>query len=100
MFASAIAEIFLDTCRTRGDERALLWLPNGTSISFRELHDQYDVILTALRRVRIGPGDCVVSVMGNQPAFFPLLVACLELGGALLPLGETTDAEATAIAHN
>src|SRR5581483_11413894 len=45
----------------------------------------------------VEPGMCVVSLVGNRPVFFSLLVACMELGTSLLPLGEATDAEAVAL---
>jgi long-chain acyl-CoA synthetase len=39
----------------------------------------------------------VVSVVGNRPIFFSVVVACMNAGAALVPLGEATDAEAATL---
>src|SRR5512132_3795693 len=97
MSLSDTGEAFERTCRDRRAETALLWLPDGRAITFGELDEQHRTIREALRRHGVGAGGCVVSILGNQPVFVPLFVACLDAGAALLPLGEATDAEALAI---
>ena len=90
-----MAEAFERTCRDRRADTALLWLPEARAIGFGELWQQYERICApSFERQRVGDGDCVVSLVGNHPVFFPLVVACMQAGATLLPLGEATDAEA------
>jgi long-chain acyl-CoA synthetase len=100
MFDSEIAQRFHDTCRARAGDLAVLQLPDGGGVSFGDLYQQYEFTLGTFRRLRIGEGDCVASLLGNRAAFISLLVACLESRAALLPIGETTDAEAAAMIEN
>jgi len=100
MFDSEIAQSFHDTCRARAGDLAVLQLSDGGRISFRDLYQQYEFMLGTFRRLRIGEGDSIASLLGNRAAFISLLVACVESGAALLPIGETTDAEAAAMIEN
>jgi long-chain acyl-CoA synthetase len=95
-----LPELFRQTCRDRRTRVATIWLPDGQTRTFGDLFDQYELIRGVLSRLGIGPGMPVMSMVGNLPEFLPLLVACMDRGAALLPLGEATDAEAQAIARN
>jgi acyl-CoA synthetase (AMP-forming)/AMP-acid ligase II len=97
MPTSAIAERFERTCRTRGEAVAVLSLSTGRGTTFTELCGQYLSIRQTLQRLGVGPGSCVVSLVGNRPQFFSVFVACLDVGALLLPLGEATDAEAVTL---
>jgi acyl-coenzyme A synthetase/AMP-(fatty) acid ligase len=97
MHKSQIAEAFDRTCRDRREDAAVVWLPDATAIRFGDLWRQFEQIRRALQHHGVTGGDCVVSLVGNHPVFFPLLAACMEAGAVLLPLGEATDAEALAI---
>ncbi len=72
-------------------------LSEGRQLTFAELLDQVEAVRRALADVGIGRGSCVASLVGNRPLFFPIVAACLDLGAALLPIGEATDTEATAM---
>jgi long-chain acyl-CoA synthetase len=53
----------------------------------------------ALRDIGIGPGDAVAAHVGNRSGYFSLLLACLDVGAALLPIdGSAPAAEAAAVA--
>ena len=55
-------------------------------------------IADTLRDLGIGPGHLVAAQVGNRSGYFPLLVACLEAGAALMPIdGSAPAAEAAAI---
>jgi acyl-CoA synthetase (AMP-forming)/AMP-acid ligase II len=97
MPTSAIAERFERTCRTRGEAVAVLSLSTGRGTTFPELYGQYLSIRQTLQRLGVGPGSCVVSLVGNRPQFFSVFVACLDVGALLLPLGEATEAEAVTL---
>ena len=95
----------LDACfqRTCQDRRSLVAVRNlatGQSLTFADLHEQYNAILRALGQLRIGPGAPVVTRIGNHPVFFSLLAACMSAGTALVALGEATDQEAAAVADS
>jgi acyl-CoA synthetase (AMP-forming)/AMP-acid ligase II len=94
---SAIADGFLKTCRDHAGEVAVRTLSDGRVLTFGDLHEQYVDTRQALVKAGVGPGSCVVSLVGNRPAFFSLFVACMDVGAALLPLSEATDAEVAAL---
>ena len=53
----------------------------------------------ALRQLGIGPGHAVAAHVGNRTGYFSLLLACLDVGSALLPIdGSAPAAEAAAVA--
>jgi len=55
-------------------------------------------IAAALRALGIGPGHLVAAQVGNRSGYFPLLVACLDVEAALMPIdGSAPAAEAAAI---
>jgi acyl-CoA synthetase (AMP-forming)/AMP-acid ligase II len=97
MGMSAIADRFLKTSRDHGGAVAVRTLWDGRALSFDDLREQYVQTRRALVEAGIGPGSCVVSLAGNRPGFFALFVACMDVGAALLPLNEATDAEAAAL---
>src|SRR5712692_8149455 len=94
---SAIADRFLRTCRDHPEAIAVRTLWDGRARTFAELQEQYLAARSALVTSGVGPGSCVVSLVGNRPAFFSLFVACMDVGVALLPLNEATDAEAASL---
>ena len=97
MPTSAIAERFLKTCRDHAGAAAVRTLSDGRSLTFGDLLEQFTAARRALEDAGVGPGACVLSLVGNRPAFFPLFAACMDAGAALLPLNEATDAEAAAL---
>jgi long-chain acyl-CoA synthetase len=53
----------------------------------------------ALRQLGIGPGHAVAAHVGNRSGYFSLLLACLDVGAALLPIdGSAPPAEASTVA--
>lgn len=53
----------------------------------------------ALRAAGIGPGHVVAAHVGNRSGYFSLLLGCLDVGAALLPIdGSAPAAEAAAVA--
>lgn len=96
---SAIAERFRETCRAHASSPAVVGLSHGGVTTFAELWAQHATVRQALIRFGIGPGTCVVSHLSNRPLFFSVFVACLDVGAALIPLGDATDAEVAALVH-
>ncbi len=72
-------------------------LSTGTTTTFADLAAECTSIERALTDLGVGRGASVVSFVGNRPIFFSMVVACMEAGVALVPLGEATDAEAVAL---
>lgn len=72
-------------------------LSTGTTTTFADLAAECTVIERALADLGVGRGAAVVSVVGNRPIFFSVVVACMNAGAALVPLGEATHAEAAAL---
>jgi long-chain acyl-CoA synthetase len=94
---SAIVEQFSKVCRDMHGTIAIRTLPEGEAITFAELAREWTSLARAMAELGVRRGTVVVSLVGNRPVFFPLLVACMQLGAALVPLGEATDAEASAL---
>ena len=68
-------------------------------VSARGLADDTAAIAATLRDLGIGPGHVVAAHVGNRSGYFPLLLACLETGAALLPVdGSAPAAEAATVA--
>jgi long-chain acyl-CoA synthetase len=84
------------SCDKAGDV-AVCTIPEGIAVSFAHIAQQSARLERALSDVGVAPGAAVVSLVGNRPHFFSLFVACAEVGAALVPLGETTDAEALSV---
>ncbi len=90
-------ERFRRVCRDRGSAPAVHDLADGRTLTFGQLYAWSLSIGQAIGALGIGPGATVVALVGNRPIFFPVLAACLSARTALLPLGETTDEEASAV---
>jgi acyl-CoA synthetase (AMP-forming)/AMP-acid ligase II len=97
MSTSEIAERFGRVCRDTPRAVAVRALVDGRTTTFDELLDACGVMRRALTDLGVSRGATIVSFIGNNPLFFPLIVACMETGAAFLPLGEATDAEAAAL---
>jgi acyl-CoA synthetase (AMP-forming)/AMP-acid ligase II len=92
-----LRERFRKTCRDRAAAPAVHNLSDGRSVVFSELLDQSSAVGRALANVGVTAGSSVVTLVGNHPIFFPVLAACMEVGAAMVPLGEATDAEASSV---
>jgi long-chain acyl-CoA synthetase len=64
-----------------------------------ELAGDAAAIAGSLRGLGIGEGHVVAAHVGNRCGFFPLLLACLDVGAAMLPIdGSSPRAEAATVA--
>jgi acyl-CoA synthetase (AMP-forming)/AMP-acid ligase II len=97
MSTSEVAERFREVCRDAPAAVAVRTLADGRTMTFDELLGDCGVMGRALTALGVSRGATVVSVVGNHPVFFSLIVACMDAGAALVPLGEATDAEAAAL---
>ena len=92
-----MAEQLRATCARRRHARAIVSLADESAWTFDDLLARYSSTRAALASIGADRGSVLVSMIGNRPIFFALLVACLDAGVSLVPLGEATDAEAFAI---
>jgi len=97
MSTSALAERLRATCARRRHARAIVALADDEVWTFDDLLARYEATRTALAAIGATRGSVLVSIVGNRPLYFPLLVACLDAGVSLVPLGDSTDAEVLAI---
>lgn len=97
MPSSAIADAFLRTCRERARDVAVHQLWDGRRVSFADLHDRFEIMRRALSACGVRDGATVVSLVGNGPAFVVLVAAAMDLGAALLPIGDASDSEAAVL---
>jgi len=95
--ASTIGDRFQEVCRDHSSAVAVRTISTGAATTFAGLADECASILRGLNDLGIGRGGVIVSCVGNRSIFVPMFVACMELGAALVPLGEATDAEAGAL---
>jgi len=92
-----IGERFREVSRDRRAAAAVRDLADGRVVTFGDLARDVDALQQTFAQIGVGRGMCVVSLVGNRPVFFSLVVACMEFGTSLLPLGEATDAEAVSL---
>jgi long-chain acyl-CoA synthetase len=97
MLQRDLLERFRKTCRDRAAAPAIHSLSDGRTVLFSELLDQSAAVGRALVDAGIRAGSSVVTLVGNHPIFFSVLAACMEVGAAVVPLGEATDAEARSV---
>ena len=97
MPTSAIGERFQRICCERAGAVAVHTLSGGTTTTFADLAAECTAIERALTDLGVGRDAAVVSLVGNRPIFFSVVVACVEAGAALVPLGEATDVEAASL---
>ena len=55
-------------------------------VTARTLSEDASATTDALRRLGIGAGHAVAAHIGNRSGYFSLLLGCLDLGAALLPI--------------
>lgn len=70
----------------RPEHPAFLW--RGTRVSYGELSSRAAGRAADLARLGIGPGDRVVVLLGNTPAFAAMLCALLRRGAVVSPLNQ------------
>ncbi len=76
-----------------------MWtIPDGQVKTFDDLFNDFLACRSALTHAGVDRAATVVSLVGNRPIFFPLFAACMDLGLALVAVGDATDAEAAALA--
>jgi acyl-CoA synthetase (AMP-forming)/AMP-acid ligase II len=67
-------------------------------VTARTLDADTRVTVAALRQLGIGPGHAVAAHVGNRSGYFSLLLACLDVGAALVPIdGSAPAAEAAVV---
>jgi acyl-CoA synthetase (AMP-forming)/AMP-acid ligase II len=67
-------------------------------VTARALAEDAAAIAAVLRTLGIGPGHAVACHVGNRIGYFPLLIACFDVGAALLPIdGSAPAAEVTTV---
>jgi acyl-CoA synthetase (AMP-forming)/AMP-acid ligase II len=96
MPTSALADRFRRVCRQTPDAIAVRALVGDDALTFSDLAAASGTIVRALTDAGVGRGAAVVLRM-ETARHFPRFLACMELGAALVPLGEATDAETTAL---
>src|SRR5258708_28544398 len=60
--------------------------PDGTRITFRQLHHRVGDIAAALSRQGFGVGDRLAFLLPNGPEYIELVYACSRLGAIAVPL--------------
>lgn len=95
--------VLVDAVRRRGRDHPDAPLIDAPAerrvVTARGLVEDTDAIAARLRDLGIGTGHAVAAHVGNRTGFFPLLLACLDVGAALLPIdGSAPAAEAAAVA--
>ena len=68
----------------RGDQKALIWISTEVdkteSFTYRQLHDQVNVVAAMMRSLGVKRGDRVIIYMPNMPEAVFAILACARLG--------------------
>jgi long-chain acyl-CoA synthetase len=99
MSRSALVNRFARVHRDRPGHTVLIGLSEQRAQTAADVWTDYAAMRDALVRAGLDETSLLISVVGNRLAFFPLLLACLDGGVALMPADRsTTLAEALALA--
>ncbi len=82
------------------DQRALVELDGDgrrREFSFGEIADAHARLAGTLIRHGVGPGDVVMTLIGNRPQWVLSLVACFRIGAVALPCNEQLRAKDLAL---
>jgi long-chain acyl-CoA synthetase len=82
--ASEIADAFGRVAADRPDRIAVFGLGDVPTRTFGELAAGARALRPALAAAGLPDSPCVISAVGNDPAFFAVLLAVLEMNGALV----------------
>ena len=97
MPTSAIGECFHKTARDKADVVAVLTMADGSVSTFADLAGGVVAVQRALAASGIDRGAIVITIVGNTPIFFSIVVACMETGAVLIPISQATGAELDAL---
>jgi long-chain acyl-CoA synthetase len=96
---SLIGDAFVRAARDRPHHIGIRGMSDGSTRTLSEIVDEARAIDTALRSHNIPARACLISNVGNHPAFVALLLACLNRATPLVLLdGGLTSAEVRAVA--
>ena len=88
--ASQLVEHFARVSRDTPDRTVLFGLSEERSLTSAQLWAEYEAVRAALVRAGFTDQSLLVSVAGNRTGYFSLLLACLDLGIALMPVDRGT----------
>jgi acetyl-CoA synthetase len=78
----------------RGNRTALKIVgTNGCVRTFRELSEASNRLANGLRGLGVQRGDCVLLMLGNCPALWEIMLACMKLGAVTIPASTLLTAE-------
>ena len=81
-----IPDITAQRALLKPDAVAFRDLTHGTSLTYRQLEDNVQLLSGFLRAEGVGEGDRIAVLCRNRVEFFELLFACGKLGAILVPL--------------
>ncbi|KAK3115785.1 hypothetical protein LTR53_004516 [Teratosphaeriaceae sp. CCFEE 6253] len=82
----------------RGDQAAVISVPQGLTRSFQQLRDRSLQLARAMAKDGVGKGDLVAISLGSRVEYFETFFACTQLGAALVLLNYAyTDSEMLAL---
>jgi fatty-acyl-CoA synthase len=82
------ADVLHERARLTPDKTALVWVPDGSRYSYRDLDERADRVAAAWREsCRFAPGDRVALLAHNRVEFVDAFFAAARSGIILVPLG-------------
>lgn len=87
---SQLVERFARVSRDTSDRTVLIGLSEERNLTAAELWAEYEAVRGSLVRAGFTDQSLLVSVAGNRTGYFSLLLACLDLGIALMPVDRGT----------
>src|SRR5262245_33229171 len=97
---SLIGDAFARVSSDRGDHLGIRGLSDGSTRTLGQIALEARAIRDALARLALPSRPCLVSNVGNDPAFIAALVASLDLGASIVLLdGVLAPAEVLGVAE-
>ncbi|GGR28364.1 AMP-binding protein [Deinococcus ruber] len=76
-------DVFAPLATRLGSAPALFW--DGGALSYADLDTHANQVANQLRHFGVKRGDRVLVMLGNVPALWAVMIACMKLGAPILP---------------
>jgi long-chain acyl-CoA synthetase len=88
--ASQVVDRFARVARDQPSRTVLIGLSEDRSLTCAQLWTEFETVRAALTRAGLTNASLLISMAGNRTGYLSLVLACLDLGIALMPVDRST----------